>query len=341
MNKEGTGGRTTNGKGTDVPTTNGEGTDVPTTNKEGTDGATTNREGTDAATTNGEGTDAATTNGEGTDGATRSRRGWSIADAMRVYLPPILVLALFLAVWQCATWLGRIEAYLLPSPTRIVSAGLQARGLLSDHVQQTLHETLLGFGLALLSGLALAVVIDLSSFLRRALYPLLVITQTIPMMTLAPLLVIWLGYTIWPKIIVVALVCFFPIVVTTAVGLQSADPDMLALLQSMGATRRQIFFKVRVPGALPSAFSGIKIAVTYSVIGAIIGEWVGASKGLGVFMLRASNSFRTDWVFAGIAISSLLSILLFLAVAAAERLALPWYYSAARTERWEEMGNEK
>lgn len=260
-----------------------------------------------------------------------------IGRAIQPYLPPILLLALFLLVWQCATWLWRIEAYLLPSPTRIVSAGLQARGLLSDHVQQTLRETLLGFALALVSGLALAVAMDLSSFLRRALYPLLVITQTVPIMTLAPLLVIWLGYTIWPKIIVVALVCFFPIVVTTADGLQSADPDMLALLQAMGASRRQTFLKVRVPGAMPAVFSGIKISITYSVIGAIIGEWVGASKGLGVFMLRASNSFRTDWVFVGIAISSMLSIALFLTVAAIERLALPWYYSAARRERWEEI----
>ncbi len=156
-------------------------------------------------------------------------------------------------------------------------------------------------------------------------------------MAIAPLLVIWLGYTIWPKVIVVALVCFFPIVVTTADGLRSADPELLALLQAMGASRRQVFLKVRVPGALPAVFSGIKIAITYSVIGAIIGEWVGASKGLGVFMLRASNSFRTDWVFVAIAISSLLSILLFLAVAVLERLALPWYYTAARAERWEEM----
>ena len=260
-----------------------------------------------------------------------------VTRAIRDYLPPAILIGLFLTVWQSATWLWRIEAYLLPSPSRVVAAGIQARGLLSEHIQQTLRETVLGFAIALSCGLLLAVVIDLSGFLRRALYPLLVVTQTIPIMTIAPLLVIWLGYTIWPKIIVVALVCFFPIVVTSADGLHSADPELLALLQAMGANRRQVFFKVRVPGALPSVFSGIKIAITYSVIGAIIGEWVGASKGLGVFMLRASNSFRTDWVFAAIAVSSLLSILLFLAVAVIERLALPWYYTPTREERWEEM----
>jgi ABC-type nitrate/sulfonate/bicarbonate transport system permease component len=256
---------------------------------------------------------------------------------VRDYAPPVVLLGFFVAVWQCATWLWRIEAYLLPSPSRVVTAGVEAAPLLSQHIQQTLRETLAGFGLALASGLLLAVVIDLSSFLRRALYPLLVITQTVPIMTIAPLLVIWLGYTIWPKIIVVALVCFFPIVVTAADGLRSADPDLLGLLQAMGATRSQAFFKARVPGALPAMFSGIRVAVTYSVIGAIIGEWVGASKGLGVFMLRASNSFRTDWVFAAIAVSSLLSILLFLTVAVVERLTLPWYYTSAREQRWEEI----
>lgn len=259
------------------------------------------------------------------------------ARTARDYLPPILLILLLLAAWQCATWVWHIEAYLLPSPLRIASAGVEARHLLGEHIQQTLRETLLGFAAALFSGLLLAVAIDLSSFLRRALYPLLVVSQTVPIMAVAPLLVIWLGYSIWPKIIVVALVCFFPIVVTTADGLQSADPDLLSLLQVMGASRQQVFFKVRVPGALPAMFSGIKIAVTYSVIGAIIGEWVGASKGLGVFMLRASNSFRTDWVFAAIVISSLLSILLFAAVVVTERLLLPWYYTATREERWEEI----
>jgi len=259
------------------------------------------------------------------------------ARAMRDYLPPALLILLLVTLWQSATWIWRVEAYLLPSPLRIASAGMEARGLLGEHIQQTLRETLLGFGLALLVGLALAVMIDLFSWLRRALYPLLVVSQTVPIMAVAPLLVIWLGYSIWPKVIVVALMCFFPIVVATADGLQSAEPDLLSLLQAMGATRRQVFFKVRVPGALPAMFSGIKIAVTYSVIAAIVGEWVGASKGLGIFMLRASNSFRTDWVFAAIVVSSLLSILLFLSVALAERLLLPWYYTATREERWEEI----
>ncbi len=255
--------------------------------------------------------------------------------AIRQYLPSAVLCLVFVVVWECAVWLWRIEAYLLPAPSRVWTAGLQARSLLAEHVQQTLREALLGFVVALITGLGFSIIIDLSSLVRRAIYPILVITQTVPIMAIAPLLVIWLGYTIWPKVIVVALVCFFPIVVSTTDGLRGVDPELLALLQTMGASRWQIFAKVRAPAALPAAFSGIRIAITYSVIGAIIGEWVGASKGLGVFMLRSSNSFRTDWVFVAIALSSLLSIALFSAVALCERAALPWYYTTARQERWE------
>ena len=226
---------------------------------------------------------------------------------------------------------------MLPSPLRIAQAGLEAKNLLGPHIWQTLTETLVGFGLALIVGLSLALLIDFSATLRRAIYPLLVVSQTIPIIAIAPLLVIWFGYGILPKVLVVALVCFFPIVVSTTDGLQSADPDLSALLQAMGATRRQVFFKVRLPGALPSVFSGIKIAVTYSVIGAIIGEWVGASRGLGVFMLRSTNAFRTDWLFVAVAITALLSVTLFLAVTVLQRALLPWYYTAQREEQWEEL----
>lgn len=252
-------------------------------------------------------------------------------------VPPTLLVLSLLVCWQAATRLWQIQPWLLPSPLRIALAGLEARDLLGPHVWQTLVETLVGFGLALVMGLSLALLIDFSATLRRAIYPLLVVSQTVPIIAIAPLLVIWFGYGILPKVLVVALVCFFPIVVSTVDGLQAADPDLIALLQAMGATRRQVFLKVRLPGALPSAFSGVKIAITYSVIGAIIGEWVGASQGLGVFMLRSTNAFRTDWLFAAIAITSLLSMALFLAVTILQRALLPWYYTAQREERWGEM----
>lgn len=253
------------------------------------------------------------------------------------YIPPAgLVLAL-LVLWQLATALWQIESWLLPAPLAILRAAREARALLGQHTWQTAQETLWGFALALGVGLGLGLFIDFSPLARNALYPLLVVSQTIPTITIAPLLVIWLGYGIWPKIIVVGLVCFFPIVVSTADGLRSADPELIALLRTMGASRTTVFLKVRLPGAMPVIFSGIKIAITYSVVGAILGEWVGASKGLGVFMLRATNSFRTDWVFASIAVTAALSIALFALVTALERLMLRWYYTAAREERWEEL----
>ena len=252
-------------------------------------------------------------------------------------MPPVVLVGVLLGLWEWASWQWQVPEWLLPAPSRIVQAAVASRWIMFPHIWQTMQETWLGLGLALLVGLIFAVLIDVSTPLRNAIYPLLVVSQTVPIIAIAPLLVIWFGYGILPKILVVGLVCFFPIVVSTADGLRSADPDLIALLRTMGASRYQIFVKVRVPGALPSFFSGIKIAVTYSVVGAIIGEWVGASRGLGVFMLRASNSFRTDWVFAAIGVISLLSIVLFLVVVVLERMTLRWYYSAAREEQWEEI----
>jgi len=256
---------------------------------------------------------------------------------MRRYLPPLVLVVTLLALWQLATMVWQIESWLLPSPLAIARAAFDAQSLLGRHIWQTVQETLIGFTVALIVGLALGLLIDYSPLMRDALYPLLVISQTVPTVAIAPLLVIWFGYGIWPKIIVVGLICFFPIVVNTADGLRSADPELIALLRTMGASRADTFFQVRLPGAMPTIFTGVKIAITYSVVGAILGEWVGASQGLGIFMLRATNSFRTDWVFVSIAITALLSIVLFGLTALIERLALPWYYTAAREERWEEL----
>lgn len=261
----------------------------------------------------------------------RPRRGW------RQYLPALVMVLVVIAIWEGAVWLGDVAPWLLPAPSRIARAGFEARSILGEHSWQTARETLLGFCMALALGLGLGVLIDVSPFLRRALYPLLVTSQTIPTVAIAPLLVIWLGYGIWPKVIVVTLVCFFPIVVNTADGLRSADPELIALLRTMGAEEWTVFWKVRLPGATPMIFSGIKIGITYSVVGAILGEWVGASRGLGVFMLRATNSFRTDWVFASIAVTALMSLLLFGLVTAIERVSLGWYYAARQQEEWEEV----
>ncbi len=262
--------------------------------------------------------------------------GRDLLHLWRQYIPPLVLIISLLAVWQVGTWLMQVPKWLLPSPGQILMAGLGSLDLLGPHTWQTLKETWMGLAVSLVVGLGLALVIDLSALLRRALYPLLVASQTVPILALAPLLIIWFGYGILPKVIVVALVCFFPIVISTADGLRAADPDLIALLRAMGANRWQIFFKVRLPGALPSFFSGFKIAITYSVVGAVIGEWVGASRGLGIFMIRSSKNFLTDRVFAAIAVTSLLSIVMFVGVIALERVLLPWYF-AHREEVWEEM----
>ncbi|MHB1317029.1 MAG: ABC transporter permease [Anaerolineae bacterium] len=251
--------------------------------------------------------------------------------------PPLALCVLLLVVWQAAVAVLDIQEWLLPSPLQIVRAGWEARPLLGPHIWQTARETLMGFGLALAIGLGLGMLIDYSRTVRAALYPLLVLSQTVPVVAIAPLLVIWFGYGILPKVIVVGLVCFFPIVVSTADGLHAADPEQIALLRTMGASRMDVFRKVRLPGAMPAVFTGIKVGITYSVVGAIMGEWVGASQGIGVFMLRATNSFRTDWVFVSIAVTAALSLLLFGLVTLLERAMLRWYTLSRRTEQWEEL----
>lgn len=253
-------------------------------------------------------------------------------------IPPTLLVAFVLAGWQVASDRGGVPAFILPSPTEIVGALWETRQLLGEHIAQTMLETALGLAAALISGVMLAAAIDLSPFLRRALYPLLVASQTIQILAIAPLLIIWFGFGVLPKVIIVTLVCFFPVAVGTADGLASADPELIALLRTMGARRGQIWRMVRLPSALPSFFSGLRVAVTYSVVGATIGEWVGGQRGLGVYMIRSKNAFATDQVFGAILITSFLSIGLFVVVWLIERAALPWYHSAQRSAQWEETG---
>lgn len=243
---------------------------------------------------------------------------------MPAWLPAAGILAVILVGWELVSRLASVPAWLLPAPTQIGAAFVETGPLLGRHVARTLLETGLGFAVAFTGGVAVAVAIDQSSIVRRALYPLLVVSQTVPIFALAPLLAIWFGFGILPKVLIVALVCFFPIVVSTADGLRSADVEMLNLLRGMGASRAQIFRHVRLPSAIPALIAGTKIAVTYSVIGAVIAEWVGSSEGLGIFMLRSSSSFQTDRVFAIIAVIAVLSVGLFVAVGVLGRLVAPW-----------------
>ena len=242
---------------------------------------------------------------------------------------PALVLTLaLLALWELYVRAGQVSMQVLPSPTAVVQALFNNWSVIYDNTLQTLLETVLGLTLAAPLGLLLAITLDISSWMRRAVYPLLITSQTIPIIALAPLLLIWIGYDIRPKLIVVTLYCFFPIAVATVDGLASAEPELIKLLQSMKATRWQVLHLVRLPGAMPAFFSGLRIAAAYSVIGAIFGEYVGAEKGLGIYMQKAANSFATINVFAAILVTTLLSLLLFGLVSLIERIALPWYHGS-------------
>lgn len=248
--------------------------------------------------------------------------------------PPVLLTAAFLTVWELAVWLTGVEMWLIPAPSDIVAAFIQNVELVNRHMWPTLQGAALGFALGIAVALLLALLIELSPWLRRGIYPLLVGTQTVPVIAIAPLFIIWFGYGLLPKVLIVALVTFFPVVVSTADGLRSADRDMVRLLQSMGAGRWQIFRMVRFPHALPYVFSGLKIAATYSVLGAVIAEWLGATAGLGVMLVRAQNAFAADNVFVTIAVITFWSIVLFAVIQTLSRVLAPWAH--LREERQEE-----
>jgi ABC-type nitrate/sulfonate/bicarbonate transport system permease component len=248
------------------------------------------------------------------------------------YLPPLLLLAALIAGWELWVRAFDTRPYILPAPSRIWQAFLEVRPLLPAHLRTTLGEALLGLLAAAIVGVSLAALIASVPLVRRVLYPLLVVSQTVPMIVLAPLLVVWFGFGMTPKVIVVALIGFFPIVVATVDGLTNADRDMVGLVRAMGAKRHQVLRHVLIPAATPAFFAGLKIASAYAVAGAVIGEWVGASSGLGIYITRSQTAFRTDRVFVGIVLVALASIALFALVHLLARLASPWLYATKEEE---------
>ena len=246
---------------------------------------------------------------------------WSVA---RRWLAPSLVIALALAVWELWVRLAGTPRWFLPPPSVIADTIVTDRALLLHHAGVTLVEVVLGFGLALVAGIIVATLIDASRTLERAIYPLVVASQTVPIPALAPLLLIWFGYGLLPKVLVVALIAFFPIAVNTVDGLRATDRELLRLLRTLGAGRWTRFRLAKLPAALPFLFSGARVAVAISVIGAVFGELVGASDGLGYLMTRAAADFLTARVFAAIVVLAAIGVGLFSLVALAERLLLPW-----------------
>lgn len=243
-------------------------------------------------------------------------------------------MALLLVFWQALCASGLVPAYMLPSPLDVVNALIRERALLWEHAVVTLKEAAIGLVVGVVIGIAFAALMDSFELLYRAVYPILVMTQTIPSVAIAPLLVLWFGYEMTPKIILVVLATFFPVTVGVLEGFRGADGDAIALLRSMGAGKWKIFRYLKAPSALPQFFSGLRIAAAYSVVGAVISEWLGGFGGLGVYMTRVKKAFAFDKMFAVILLISALSLLLMRLVDAAERVCMPWrFINQSTTER--------
>ncbi len=246
------------------------------------------------------------------------------ARVVRQWLPPLILLFALAAIWEIWVNVRDTPAWYLPAPTRILRTVWEERSSLLENGWVTLKEVLAGLLVAIVAGVAMAVAIHASRLIERAAYPLVIASQAIPIVALAPLLLIWFGHGLAPKVIMTALIAFFPITVATTDGLRSADRETLDLLRSMGAGRAQRFFFVQVPSALPAFFSGLKVAVSVAVIGAVIGEFVGSNAGLGHAIVLANATLRTDLVFACVLVLSIMAISLFAIVVLLERLAMPW-----------------
>ena len=222
----------------------------------------------------------------------------------------ILVIVVLILIWQLAHNYGALPAYMLPSPIQVVKAMIKDFPLLMKHAWTTLYEAFVGLGIGVAAGFFVSLIMDHSPVIYKALYPILVMTQTVPTVAIAPLLVLWMGYGTAPKITLIVIGGFFPIAINLLDGYKSVDPDMIRLMQSMGASKWQIFKHVKFPGSMSYFFAGLRISISYSIVGAVISEWLGGFSGLGVYMTRVKKSFSYDKMFAVIFIISFLSLLL-------------------------------
>jgi len=249
---------------------------------------------------------------------------------MRRWLLPTLLVAALVGGWQLAASSGALadllslDPFLVPSPAEIAAALWESRSLLAENAWVTLREMLLGLACALIVGVGCAVAMHLSETLRLALYPLVVASQTIPVLAIAPILVVWLGFGIAPKLWVIALICFFPITVNTLAGLRAVDPEATKMMRTLDASRGQILWRVEAPAALPSFFSGAKVAVAIAAIGAVFAEWVGSDAGLGHMILVDNAQLETARVFAAIVVLSAMTLTLYGLLTLAQHRIVTW-----------------
>ncbi len=243
---------------------------------------------------------------------------------------PLALMLLILAAWEGLVRVFEVPPYILPAPLEILVTIVRERELILGHLQVTLYEIIAGYLLAAAVGFVLSILIVYSKAFRRGVLPLIVASQTIPVIAIAPILVIWFGYNDIPRIIITALVAFFPLTVSFVTGMESLGPELINFFRSLNATPIQIFLKLRMPAALPNIFAGLKMATTLAVIGATISEWVGASAGLGYMMAQDTQQINTARVFAALVVLGTFGILFFAFIGLLQRLFMPWVYGRAR-----------
>jgi NitT/TauT family transport system permease protein len=259
---------------------------------------------------------------------TPARQASTHPEAMKRPLPDwVLALGLAAAVtvlWELAIRLFRVPTFVLPAPSAVVRSLIENWAQLASATESTALEILLGFVLAAITGIAIALVIVRFDRFGRALYPLIVLFQNVPKVALAPIFILWFGFDLAPKVLLIVVIAFFPVAIDMLVGLQSVEPSFVALMQSVGASRSKILLDVRIPHSLPHLMAGLKVAITFSVIGAIVGEFAGANEGLGYVIQFASTQLDTPLVFAALIVVSVLGLAFYYVVELAERLLVPW-----------------
>jgi len=256
--------------------------------------------------------------------------GLRLVEAIKNYGPAALVLVGLLASWETAAQIGLIAHFIAPPPTEIVSVLFAKTASFSNHFYATFLEVLYGYAAGLLLGLLLGIGIAYSSFFEKSLYPLIVASQTIPIIAMGPILVLIFGFGPASKVFMVAVVVFFPIAMSTADGLRSVDPELQRFVRSLGCSEWAMFRKIKFPSALPAIFTAIKVSATYGVIAAVVGEMVGAQYGLGALMIRSHRMMMTTDLFGSVTLMVVLGIAWFLAAVAAERIAIPWHFAKVR-----------
>jgi len=264
------------------------------------------------------------TDGDGPDFA-KERPRWQTVSIDALY--PLTAFVLAIGGWAAFVHFGKVKSYLLPSPQSVFTTMIEQRLFLWEQTQVTLAEIVYGFVIAVVVGIFMAILISASPLIEKSVYPLLVASQVIPKVALAPLFLIWLGFGIASKIVIVILISFFPIVVNGVIGLQSLEQEKVYLAQSMGASKWSTFWRIRFPQSLPSLFGGIKLASIFAVVGAVVGEFIGAEAGLGRTLLQAQVRLNSQLLYATIGYLTIVGISIYVVVDIVERLAIPWHIS--------------